>query len=404
MFCPSCGTSVQQGQKFCTECGHALPAVAPPAAAPPSGSLPPPSFAPPPAADPDATAAFTVVEQTSPGAVAWDPDATAAWPAQEPVTPASTPTTPAFTPAAGPSTAENPVVGAQQFRITPLVAVSALAGVLAVAAALVDVASYEVTGAFSIDSAYKLNDFSTANLVGTIIAAVLLIGGAVLGAIGKRVGTGLAGGAGLALGGLVSMVAGSVIGLFDGTEVGLIQAGGEYTLTTTYEIGFFLAVAAAALGAVAFALSLREMGYDGRPVTPAIGVLGALGTLAAAVGPLIPVNGASFGDNFSQDVVPPATLYLRLLVLVLILVGGLLGFLVNRRWGLGLALGAISVGVWQWITSITESGDIPAGIAGGNFFADDLKPHLVTTIGVVVMVIAAIAGLLSAAQQGRSAT
>ena len=40
-------------------------------------------------------------------------------------------------------------------------------------------------------------------------------------------------------------------------------------------------------------------------------------------------------------------------VVVLIGVGGLLGFLANRRWGLGMALGAISVGAWQWVTAVS---------------------------------------------------
>lgn len=117
------------------------------------------------------------------------------------------------------------------------------------------------------------------------------------------------------------------------------------------------------------------------------------------IGPLIPMNGAAFGDNFSNDFIPPASLYLRLAVLVLIGLGGLIGFLANRRWGYGMALGAISVGAIQWATAIAESGDYPLGIAGGNVGATDYTPHLVTTIGVIVMLLAGAVGLLAAAQQ-----
>ena len=412
MFCPSCGAAVQTGQKFCIDCGAALAAItaAPTPVEPtpveptPAAPIPrAPTFAPPPAPGPlptpaEPTAAFTVVEQTSPIAPstghAWDNDATAALPTQ----------TDPITPVAG-ITAQVPfeVATPGQFRVTPLLVVAVLAGVLAVASGFLDVASYEISGDLSYSDVYKLNDFSTNNVVGAIIAAILLIGGAALGATGRRVGSGLAAGAGLALGGMVAMIAGSVVALFDATEVGLLGAGAGYTLTTTYEIGFFLAVAASVLGFVVFLLALRDMGADGHPVvTPLIGVIGALGTVAVVFGPLIPQNGASFADNFSQDVMPPATLLLRLVVLVLILVGGVLGFLLSRRWGLGLALGAISVGAWQWLTAITESGDIPVGIAGGNFFADSFKPHAVTTIGVVVMVIAGLVGLLAAAQQSKA--
>jgi hypothetical protein len=368
----------------------AVPTLPPPAAA---GA--PPTAAP--AAHPaselfEPTAALTVVEQTSPTGYESAP-----WSQ----TTGETPSPAAEEWPVGGNTDQTHAVGDQPFRITPLVAVSALAAVLAVASAFVAVASYTVAPQGLLpDASYKLNDFASNYTVGAIIAAVLLVAGASLGATGRRVGTGLAGGAGLALAGMMSMVIGQAIGFFDGAELRLISLGGSFTLTSTQEIGFFLAVAAAVLGGVAFALSLSEAGADPFPtLNPAVGVFGALGTLAVVVGPLIPMNGAAFGDNFANDFIPPATLYLRLLVLVLIGVGGLVGFLVNRRWGVGLALGAISVGAWQWITAITESGDIPWGIAGGNPGADSYAPHVVTTVGVVFMLLAGVAGLLVAAQQ-----
>ncbi len=111
-----------------------------------------------------------------------------------------------------PDTDSLPMVvdGTLPFRITPLVAVGALAGVLAVASAFTDVASYEVTGDRVESAVYKLNDLASNYTVGAIIAALLLIGGAALGATGRRVGTGLAGGAGLALAGMMGMVIGQV--------------------------------------------------------------------------------------------------------------------------------------------------------------------------------------------------
>lgn len=401
MFCPSCGTGVQLSQKFCTECGGSLvgaTASAPvdPSPTPAAGMpLPPPHLSPPQTAAPATpattyppdqyaqTSVLTVVEQTSPTgneANPWDGGPTGQWPSQ------------------GGDTGEVPL--SQAFRITPLVAVSALAGVLGVAACFVSIASFEVAGDLANKQEFKLNDFSSNLTIGAIVATVLLIGGAALGATGRRVGAGLAGGAGLALAGAFGWVIGQVTALFDSQETALLGGGGTFTLTTTQEIGFWLAAIAAGFGLLAFALSLSSAGADGQPgVSPAIAVLGALGTLAVVAGPLIPMNGAALADNFSNDFVPPASLYLRLAVVVLIGIGGLVGFLANRRWGYGLALGAISVGAVQWATAIGDSGDYPLGIAGGNVGATDYSPHVVTTVGVIVMVVAGAAGLLAAARQ-----
>ena len=406
MFCPSCGTGVQSSQKFCTECGGSLVGANAPlptdmAPTPASGLLlPPPNLAPPqpaaPATPPTTyppdqyapTAALTVVEQTSPTGYEsnpWEGGTTGEYPAQAVQT-------------RGGDTGEVPLT--HPFRITPLVAVSTVAGVLGVAASFVTVASFQVAGDFSNKQEYKLNDFSSNLTVGVIVAAVLLIGGAVLGATGRRVGSGLAAGAGLALAGAFGWVIGQVTALFDIQEVILLGGGGTFTLTTTQAIGFWLGAGAAGLGVLAFVVSLSSGGADGqRAINPAIGVFGALGTLAVVVGPLIPMNGGAFGDNFSNDFIPPVSVYLRLAVLVLIGIGGLVGFLANRRWGYGLALGAISVGAIQWVTAIGESGDQPLGIAGGNVGATDYAPHLATTIGVIVMLLAGATGLLAAAQQ-----
>jgi hypothetical protein len=326
-----------------------------------------------------------VVEQTSPTGYAASP-----WEQ-----------TPGQLPAQGGDTGRVGVV--QPFRITLLLVVSTLAAVFAVASVFVEAATYKVDGDFLAEQSFKLNDFASNLAVGAIIAAVVLIGGSLLGATGRRLGAGLAGGAGLALAGMFGWVIGQVIALFDAQEVQLLNSGGSFTLITTQEIGFWLMVVAAGLGVLAFLVSLTSAGNDGLPsLHPAIGALGALGTLAVVVGPLIPMNGAGLSDNFTNEFIPPASLYLRVAVLVLIGVGGLLGFLANRRWGIGMALGAICVGVWQWASALGEIGDLPVGIAGGNFVPDaanPFAPHIVTTIGVVVMLLAGLGGLLMAAQR-----
>ena len=50
--------------------------------------------------------------------------------------------------------------------------------------------------------------------------------------------------------------------------------------------------------------------------------------------------------------------------------------------------------MWQWVTAITDSGDLPFAIALGNWGATDFAPHIVTTVGVITMVLAAVAGLV----------
>jgi hypothetical protein len=252
----------------------------------------------------------------------------------------------------------------------------------------------------------KLNDFSSNLTVGAILAALLLIVGASMGATGRRVGTGLAGGAGLALAGMMAMVLGQATQTFDTYDLLLRTNGG--VMTATRDIGFWLAVVSALLGAAAFVLSFEGAGQDGHPpIHPVIGAIGLLGTAMAVFGPLIPLHDFPFADQFSNDSTPPATLLLRQLVLILIAVGGIVGFTRNRRWGLGLALGAISVAAWQMISAATESGDIPLSYAGGNPGATvdpvtgkfDFAPHAVTIIGVLAMVVAAAAGLILAARR-----
>lgn len=345
------------------------------------------------------TTALTVVEQT--GYTAPDEVWRATAPGVHPPESWAADPTPAATAVLEVTPTYAEPTGPQPFRITPLVAVSTLAAVLAVASALVDVASWEVTGSEVNSFAYRLNDFASNYLVGTIIAAVLLLAGAAAGATGRRIGTGLAGGTGLALAGMVAMMVAQVTAAFDAKDVEYVlranaDSGFSYTLTVTHELGFWLAVVAAALGVVAFVLSiLTGSGPDGRAqVSAVITVIGAVATLLVVVGTLIPMEGAQFADQFANDFTPPATLLLRLLVLVLIAVGGFTGFVNSRRWGLGLALGTISIGVWQWATAITESGDIPLGIAGGNLGAPDFAPHILTSVGVVVMVLCAVVGLL----------
>lgn len=287
---------------------------------------------------------------------------------------------------------------------------------LAIAAAAVAVSSaflttirYRVSGDVNTSVRIGLNGIATNARVGTIIAAVLLVAGAAIGMSGRRFGTGLAGGAGVALAGFMGWLAGDAASVIDTLKQGFRESNYSYTLSTTLDAGFWMAVAAAVLGGIVFVVSLAGMGDDGEPALhPAIGAFGLLGGLAMVIGPMLPTKGATFADNFSSDgavgpalwwkgrlfidlgishsAVPPVTTWLRILVLLLLLIGIYLGFIAGSKWGVGIVLGAVGIGVWQWVTAMLEAGDLPWGIAGGSPGQEGFEPNLVTTVGLVVVV------------------
>jgi len=432
MFCPSCGVATQPGQRFCNSCGAALtfeadvpaaPVTAPiePTAAiePVTTELAPPTAAQvaiptgeiPPVGSPEFdamfdTARFRVVPQTTVTGeqlgVAWG-DATDPVPV-----------------VVGGDTAEAPVVVA--VRPAPVRALMLMMSIataaVAVIGALLTVVRYRVTGDVTADVSVKANDLTTNALVGAVVAAVLLIVGGALAMSGRRVGHGLAGGAGLGLAGFLAWLAGDAVSVLDGVRQGLAESGMAYRLSTTMDVGLWMLVAAAGLGGIVFVLGLWGSGPDGSPgVHPAAGALGMLGTLAVVVGPLIPMNGATFADNFSTDAsvgparwwkgfllltvgteygpVPPVTTWMRMLALLLLLVGGLLGFIAGSKWGLALVSGSMAVAAWQWVSALTVAGDRPFGIAGGNPGAGDFSPHIVTTVGVAMVAIALVVGVVT---------
>ena len=76
---------------------------------------------------------------------------------------------------------------------------------------------------------------------------------------------------------------------------------------------------------------------------------------------------ADFADNFrstdpSQDL-PTAFFAGRLGQVALIAIVAMVGMLIVRSWGLGLAAGGVTVAATMWVTSLTELGDRPIGIA-----------------------------------------
>ena len=320
-----------------------------------------------------------------------------------PPTPASTPATPVT--ATVPVTTLQPVAvvdldadefqhtaGRHPFRVGLLLVLSALGALAAVmvpAADIVDIRTTRPIDGIGV-GIITLDDIGTNLAVAGYVGAGAMVFGAILGSFGFRWGAGIAGGAGLALIGW----AGITLGL---GEVPIAQAEAitrsstqEFTLRITRDVGYWLVVGVAALGLLVFLASLRSSGRGGRRgLDPWIAALGALASLGIAVGPLIPVNDASFSDNFRSSVVDLPTLYFtgRLTQLALIALAGVVGFLLVRAYGLGLAAGGISVAVWMWFSSERQIGDKPIGIGIGNFGSRDTDPHAVTTVALVATVV-----------------
>ena len=240
---------------------------------------------------------------------------------------------------------------------------------------------------------------SDLGLAGFVGVAVMVIG-ALLACFGLRWGAGLAGGAGLALAGW----AGLTIGLAE-LPIAIAESitrtsSIEFTLRVTRDLGWWLIVGVGVIGAVVFLASLRSIGSGGRTaLNPLVAAVTAVALVVLAAGPLVPVNGVAFADNFrsvdpTRDL-PAAFFAGRLGQVGLIALAGVAGMLIVRSYGIGLAVGGISVPLWLWIASLGEVGPNPVGIAERNPGAGDTVPHAVTTVGMVatLVLLALAAGL-----------
>ena len=408
MVCPSCGVSTQAGQRFCVKCGIALATAEP---LPLPLPLPSPFPAPDPATDPEAfdrvfeTERFRIVEQTTPTVeqlgITWGQTTTD----QVPVV---TYADDAFDSFDGVSS-----VGEVPLRVrTATVVLSAMVATLALAVPFVRFVRYSISGDVFADVSVRGNGFTTNAAGALIVGAVVVLAGSFAGMRGHRVGTGVAGGAGLAIAGLALWLVGQAVALVDNLKHAMTIRGGNYRLVTTMDLGVFLALAAAVIGIAVFVLAVYGIRDDGEGrVHPAVGALGVLGTMMIAIGSMLPMHSGTLAGNFNSkhpigatnywkawveltigvhhEAVPPLTTWLRVLLVVFIALGGVLGFLVASRGGLGLAVGSISVSLCIWVATVFKWGDFPFGIAGGNPGSLGFTPHLVTSIGVVVVLVAA---------------
>lgn len=460
MQCHACGRTVQVGDRFCNGCGTSLAGVSDPTAvvgavdAAPADSTADPSGTPSDGTTGEPTdrssgqvstsqlPATELVEQVDDDR--WDDD-DPVWaptgPVPTVVAPASTtvtgdlpPTEPitdvwtepvsadpwsevptgavpatAQMPAAPPMATTAPPPG-HRFRFSLVTLLALIGGIVLLVgmfATVVEITSdVPITIGDDAPVAFRLGPWIADDLgdnlsIAGLIAALMMVVGGVAASFGWRWGSGLAGGGGLAAAGLGALVLGLAQYPIDAAhEFAAIPSDEPFTLTITKALGYWLLVAAGALGVVVFFASTNDAFSDHRGgLNPWIAALGGLAAVIAAAGPLIPVDLAVFSDNWyvsDRPGEPPAMLVaMRLVQLGLLAIGGVVGFLSVRRWGLGVAAGATLPSIWLGVSTLFEIGESPVGPGFRNPGAVDTVLHGVTIIGLsatlAMLVLAAVA-------------
>ena len=411
MQCPSCGVDASEHQKFCHECGEALHPVSTidadldtepievteateAAEAAPSTrtttidadlDTEPINVLPAPSADArvdaEATTPMVTVEDVTP----YDADVTSEMYAAGP-----TPTEemPALFDGHD-DLAEYPTPREPfRLRVVFLLALfGAVATLMTIVADVIDIRTTRPTSGI-ITGNRNLEDLGSNLGLGGFIGAAVMVIGALLACFGLRWGAGLAGGAGLALVGWAGLTIGIAEFPIAVAESITRTSSESFTLRVTRDLGWWLIVAIGAIGAIVFLTSLRWIGRGRRAaLNPMIAALTALAAVVLAAGPMVPVGTATFADNFrSTDPerdLPTAFFAGRLGQLALIAFAGVVGMLIVRTYGLGLAVGGVSVATWLWVSSLIELGSRPIGIADRNPGAADTVPHAVTSVGMV---------------------
>ena len=303
----------------------------------------------------------------------------------------------------------------QRFAFTPvtlIAIVTALITLIAVFATVLSITSTERiipnddtpeafrTGTWIIDD--LANNLSIASL----IAAVMMVVGGIAAGYGWRWGSGLAGGSGLAFAGIGALVIGlAQIPIDAARELALIPNEQQFTLTITRDLGYWMIVVAGALGVILFFASIGDAMSDRRPgLNPWIAAVGGLASLVAVAGPLLPENLAVFSDNWylveGPGEAPAILLTTRLVQLGLIAVTGVIGFLMVRRYGLGLAIGGTVPSIWLVASTLFELTDNPVGPGFRNPGATDMHIHGVTIIGISAVAAMAVLAVIGAYDQG----
>ncbi len=403
MRCHSCGTEVHEGQKFCAECGASLRGVADvtgevpvvrtrdPLDAPtrePATVPPPPAWSPGPLPRAQVAPIGARADETAPVGSRVDVPTPVAGAAAMPAEPGDVRVVEATSPpvdltaplpVVAPTTDELPAAApsSPRFRLRPML----IQSLLAAGATVIAVTTTVVRITPPPDGAvprYTVNGLGTNNTVAALLAAGAMVIGSLLWSAGRRWGAGLAGGAGASLAGWAALI----IGL---TEWRIHAAPGA---VVERSIGFWSLWVAGGLGAIVLVTSFARAGRDGRAgLDPWIAALAAVSFVIAAVGPLVPRGTADWTGNWTTDSLggvdlPRAFFVGRAVQLGLLLLCGVVGCLMVRRWGLGLAVGGLLSAGWLLLTDATSRTTSPIGPGYANPGAGtDLSPHGVTVVG-----------------------
>ena len=122
-----------------------------------------------------------------------------------------------------------------------------------------------------------LDDLADNMSIAGLIAIVLMVAGGVASGFRWRWGSGLAGGAGLAMAGLAAVAVGLAQFPIDSAHAfARVPSDDPFVLTITRDLGYWLLVAAGALGVVLFFASINDAFGDRRPgLNPWLAALGA---------------------------------------------------------------------------------------------------------------------------------
>jgi uncharacterized membrane protein len=119
---------------------------------------------------------------------------------------------------------------------------------------------------------------------------------------------------------------------------------------------------------------------------------------------MIPEGAASIEANWTVSeeapVAPALFLVGRLVQLGALALAGVLGFLVTRRYGLGLAIGGGSVVLWLAVSTLLGLGRSPIGPAVTNPGSPSDDLHAVTIVALTALVGLAVVAVLAAVEQG----
>src|SRR5262245_55676159 len=284
MVCHECGKGVEPDQRFCSSCGASLRGVTDVTQRVPAGPVAAPTEATEEwAADNPVWASTGSVPRTT-SAAAPDgqrssldsvPDATATSRANDADVWAMTSETYGTEPAVvvdPVSTAEIPTYAASQqparFRINAVMVCGVLAAIVALLGTFttaVEISSdTTLTPTATAPAGFRtgtwvLDDLADNMSIAMLIAAVLLVVGGIAAGFRWRWGSGLAGGAGLALAGLVGLAVGLAQFPIDAArDFAAIPNEQQFVLTITRDVGYWLLIAAAALGMLVFFASIND--------------------------------------------------------------------------------------------------------------------------------------------------